>query len=412
MTATPRLVGAVGAGLVVLLAVVGQRALAGDSSPDLVLRTGNAAALHEGAPVYVNGQAAGSITSIDLDSGDAIVEIDLDDGFTPLHRDAAAVIRWKSVLGQRTVEIDPGTDGSGDLSSGAEVEVAVEQVDVDDVLAALDPKTRKNIKGLLTGLEDTLAPAEADLNATLKVSGPALTALGEIIEQVSQDGRALNQVITQLDALVTPLANRDDALTATITDLTGVADAVAEHQEALSTGLAELPATLQSADETLRAVEPAVAEARPLLQDLRPVSARLKSVSRQLAPVLVDLRPAISDLRPVLGELDELLGVTPDLLTNAHDVVPGLDSTVKALVPAVEFLRPYTPDLVGWLSNWASAFAYYDAGGHYASAVVRYGPQAFDENPGAPLSVSFDPAPPPGMAGRAPWTDANGSTMQ
>ena len=31
-----------------------------------------------------------------------------------------------------------------------------------------------------------------------------------------------------------------------------------------------------------------------------------------------------------------------------------------------EFLRPYTPEVVGWLSNWASFAGNYDSNGHYA----------------------------------------------
>ena len=30
------------------------------------------------------------------------------------------------------------------------------------------------------------------------------------------------------------------------------------------------------------------------------------------------------------------------------------------------FLRPYTPDIVAWLSKFGEATAYYDANGHYA----------------------------------------------
>lgn len=411
MSRFSRPVVALGGAFVLILALLGLRALIGDARPDLVLRAENAAAVTGGTPVYVNGESAGTVSSVRVEDGAALVEIDLDDPFEGLARDASAIIRWKSVLGQRVVEIDPG-DADADLPEGYELRVAEEQVDVDDVLAALDPQTRRDVRHLVQDLDATVTPAAEDLNATLGVSGPALTALGEILEQVSQDGRALEEVVTQLDDLVTPLAARDDSLSSAVGDLTSVAGAVAEQEEGLSEGLAQLPDTLLAADETFRAVEPAVAQAGPLLRDLRPVSRRLTSVSRQLAPVLVDLRPAIADLRPVLAEVDDLLGITPQLLDNANGVLPGLDTTVTALVPAVDFLRPYAPDLVGWLSNWASAFSYYDAAGHYASSVVRIGPQAFDENPGVPLTVSYDPAPPPGMAGRTPWTDANGSTMR
>ena len=35
-------------------------------------------------------------------------------------------------------------------------------------------------------------------------------------------------------------------------------------------------------------------------------------------------------------------------------------------MPVLEFLRPYTPDLVGWFRDFGQGAANYDANGHYA----------------------------------------------
>lgn len=400
------------AAVALVLGVLGIRSLGSAHGADLTLRMQDASGLQVGAPVYVNGQSNGSVSSIKLNGDQAFVGVQFKSGSPAIHQNAAAIVQWRSVLGMRVVNINPGTKSSPALASDSALHVQEEQVDVDDVLAALDPRTRAHLRGLVQGLNSTLAPVQSDLNRTVGVSGPALDQLGKIVTQIDSDGYALNHVVKQVDALVTPLADRHSALTRSVSNLTGFAGAVARHQNALSNGLSQLPSTIKSADKTFRAVPPAVKQASPLLRDLRPVAARLKPVSRELAPVLVDLRPTVANLRPVLGQLDNLLEVTPSLLRNSHAVLPGLSATLKALVPAVSFLRPYTPDLIGWLSNWASAFSYYDAQGHYASAVIRLGPQAFDDNPGIPGTVSFDPAPYPGTAGRTPWTDANGSTMR
>jgi phospholipid/cholesterol/gamma-HCH transport system substrate-binding protein len=400
------LVGIVGVALIGALLLKG----GGDAAQgDLTLRMENAAALQEGSPAYVNGQRAGSVRSIAVEGGAAEVGLDLD-GRT-LHEGGQAWVRWQAVLGQRVVWI---TDGKGaEMEAGATMQVREEQVDVNDVLTALDAPTRQRLQSLLGGLDSTLTPVKQPLNGMLGTSGPALQAIGQIVEAVGQDGRSIRDLVTQLNAVMAPLALKNDSLTQSVTDLTDFADTVAAQESALSEGLRQLPETLDAADATFEAVGPAAAQARPLLRDLRPVSERLTSVSRKLAPVLVDLRPAIARLRPVLGHVDEVLDVTPSLLDNSAAVMPGMTATVDGLVPAIDFLRPYTPDAVGWLSNWGSAFSYYDAQGHYASAVVRMGAQAFDDNPGVQLpGVTMDPAPAPGIAGGTPWTDANGSPMR
>jgi phospholipid/cholesterol/gamma-HCH transport system substrate-binding protein len=78
----------------------------------------------------------------------------------------------------------------------------------------------------------------------------------------------------------------------------------------------------------------------------------------------------------------------------------------------LNFLRPYTPELQGFLSNWASAFSGYNANGHYARFLAQAGPASVDANPGImPPGVTSDPYPLPGANVGQPWTDAFGSSV-
>jgi len=134
-------------------------------------------------------------------------------------------------------------------------------------------------------------------------------------------------------------------------------------------------------------------------------------VAKNLKPVLQDLRPLVAELGPTLDSAKTLLSYTPGLLDQAHAVVPGATSAVSYLQPAFQFLRPYTPEAASFFALWGSAFANYDANGHYARI---FGPQvggtSFNNNPGiTPPGVRQDPYPLPGAAGNQPWADAFGS---
>ena len=41
--------------------------------------------------------------------------------------------------------------------------------------------------------------------------------------------------------------------------------------------------------------------------------------------------------------------------------------------PVIDFLRPYSPDLVGWFRDFGQAAANYDANGHYARVMPIFG---------------------------------------
>jgi phospholipid/cholesterol/gamma-HCH transport system substrate-binding protein len=46
--------------------------------------------------------------------------------------------------------------------------------------------------------------------------------------------------------------------------------------------------------------------------------------------------------------------------------VPRAVTALNASQPTIEFTRPYTPDLVGFLTKFGQVSSYYDANGHYA----------------------------------------------
>src|SRR5699024_7483511 len=48
--------------------------------------------------------------------------------------------------------------------------------------------------------------------------------------------------------------------------------------------------------------------------------------------------------------------------------------------PVIDFLRPYSPDLVGWFRDLGQSAANYDANGHYARVLPIFGAFAYKDN--------------------------------
>ena len=63
-----------------------------------------------------------------------------------------------------------------------------------------------------------------------------------------------------------------------------------------------------------------------------------------------------------------------------------------ALGPVIDFLRPYSPDLIGWFRDFGQSAANYDANGHYARVMPIVG--IFDFEEGADGSSTLVPVPP------------------
>jgi phospholipid/cholesterol/gamma-HCH transport system substrate-binding protein len=402
-----------GAAVFVVAALTGGFLLLGaDSGYKVRLVLPDAANLLSGSRVEIRGEQVGQITELSTKDGKAIVTAALDDvADVPLHAGTGVQVQWRGLLGERVVELMPAPASNPAIPSGGMIAGGTEQVELDQVLSALDPATRDHLKSVVDQLNTNLKARPEELRDTLRTAGPAVQQLGAVLRAVGQDGPAIKTLISNLQQVMSPLSDRKEQLSSTVGELSNAMDAMAREQGQIQQALAQLPSTLDAAQQTMDKVPDTVDATTPLLHDLQPATQQLTSVSENLSPLLTDLRPTIADLRPTLGAASSLLRQTPALLDNAHAVVPELTKTVTNLSPAVRFLRPYTPDLMGWISNWSGAFANYDALGHYFHGLVQVGPNAFDDNPGANAGLKGGPnsRPAPGMASGSGWVDANGS---
>lgn len=366
-----------------------------------------------GGNVMIAGEPAGKVTAIEARDGQAVVTVELDDAHAPLPSGTTARISWQSTLGARLVELVPGPKGNDALKDGALVVDAVERVDVDDVLAALDAPTRKKLQSLLGQLDGTLDGKEAELNATIQGAGPALEALGAILKAVGDDGPALKAMVTDLRAVTANLAANRGPVSDSVAQLQTLLETVATEQESLRATMKALPGTIDTATRTLRSAPGPIDDAREILRDLSPVIARLPKVARQLEPVLTRLPGVLNELQPTLANASALLDQTPALLNDLTDVGPQATSLLEEAGPMVTFLRPYTPELIGWLSNWVSVFMGHNASGNFGRALVTVSGSSVVGNPGVPVpGLQYKSRTAPGELVGQPWTDANGDDIQ
>lgn len=398
----------------VAVALVGAGVVKSGDSYDVRVALPSATNVVVGGPVLVNGFTAGKVGSVEVENGQAVLALELDHDFAPLHEGAQVVVAWKAVLSERQVEIIDGPSENVAIADGGVVPGEMPRpTEIDDVLNALDEPTRAKLTGFIENLDATLEGHEQDANDTLAASGPALRELGQLLQAMGTDGPAIRNLVTRMNDMLSVVAQRESSVQAVVSDLSSLTRQVAGERAGLSATLQRLPGTLDQATTTLGRVPAAVDQAEPLLRDLGPATAALGPVAANLRPVLRDLRPTAADLRPALAQLAELLGITPGLLDDTHGFLPQLGTTVKKSQQPLAFMRPYTPEMTAMLTNWGSAFSNYDSNGNFARIFFQQGPSSLDVNPGiVQPGVVNDPYPAPGAIVGQPWTDANGSELR
>lgn len=368
----------------------------------------------KGGIVTVNGFQAGAVTDIKAVNGQALLTLEVTSAYVPLHEGAVVTVPFKALLGERYVDIKDGPASNTTIpQDGTITGVMQSPVEVDQVFNSLDPPTLAHVRALVNDLDATVRGHESDINASVTAAGPALNAVGNVLNAVGTDGPAIRALVTRLNGLVGTLSDRQQDIRTIVTEFSRMSALAAQHEGELRQGLRQLPPTLRTARATLDKIPGTADKAVPLLEDAKAPTHTLISVARNLRPLFGELRPTLDDLAPTLSSLEKLLDNTPGLLNSAHDATPDLTDLVGYLDKPLSFLRPYTPEAIGWLSNWNSAFSSYDSNGKYFRVYVQGGPTTPTANPGLlPPGVSINPYPMPGQNGGTPWIDAYGSGIR
>jgi phospholipid/cholesterol/gamma-HCH transport system substrate-binding protein len=374
----------------------------------------NANNLFAGATVMRDGFKAGTVKKIEVVDGKAKATLKLNDGFAPLHDGVRAEVVWKGVLGERQVQLTDGPEKNAAVPSGALLtNVAAEPVELSDVMSSLNAPTRKKLNTLIANINATTSGHETDIRNSLITAGPAVEALGAVLSDLGTDGEAIRQILTQSNRTMGILAARQQSLAQIVADLSDMSSDVVKRRQELGETLDRLPGVIDQANTTLEQVPDAVDETVPLLKDLDPATKKLAKTSKHLKPVMQDLRPAVADLKPTLASLAELLQHTPAFMRAGKATFPDIDNALDNSQDAVRFLRPYTPELVGWMSNWGSAGGNYDANGHYARFHILEGAESVIPSPGLKgPGVTQNLTPKPGNPVGQPWEDAYGDDIR
>lgn len=281
----------------------------------------------QGQTVNVAGVPVGELSKVDLVDGRAVVTMKIRKKFTPIYKDATAVVRPKTGLNDMIIELSPGTRGKGTLptSSAIPVDQSLSNVNLDEFLAGLDGDTRNYLQLLIGSGGQALDRNGKALSNTLRRFEPTGSALRRITSKLAERRSNIATTITNFRKLSESLAGKDDDLVALVDSSEAVFRSFANQDTRLRETLRELPATLKTTNTNLAKVDELAGQLGPGLQRLRPAA-------RALGPSLKQTRPFLRKTTPVIEK---------QLRPFSRDALP----TIRTLRPAARDLAQITPDL-------------------------------------------------------------------
>jgi phospholipid/cholesterol/gamma-HCH transport system substrate-binding protein len=335
---------------------------------DAELSSAQAVTPGQGQTVNVAGVEVGEISDVRLEQGRAIVTLKLEEGSVPVYRDASVLLRPKTGLKDMVAELTPGTPEAGELPEDERIPIGqtLPDVNLDEILAALDGDTRAYLVMLLSGGAEGLRGNSAELANTIRRFEPLARDSRKISEQLATRRKNIQRVIHNFSLLSEALGDKDQTLGEFVENSNAVFASLADQDAALRATLQELPTALDATTDALTSVDEMASVLGPTLEDLRPAA-------RALGPALEETRPFLTTTTPVLKN-------------EIRPFVRTAREPVRQLQPAVKDLAAATPDLVSTfrvLNTLLDALAYNPPGERdegylfWASWVNHLGPAVF-----------------------------------
>jgi phospholipid/cholesterol/gamma-HCH transport system substrate-binding protein len=301
----------------------------------------------QGQTVQVAGVDVGDITKVDLVQGRAVVTMNIRRRYTPIYKNATALLRPKTGLNDMVIELDPGSKPAGQAPTGWTVPVnqTLPNVNFDEILSSLDADTRSYLQLLIGGAGEGLDGQGKALSASLKRFEPTARYLARVNGALAVRERNIRRSIHNFRLLSQAVGDKDDDLAALVDSSNRVFKAFAAQDANLRTALQELPGALNATNTTLakvdelgnvlgptlgalrpgaRALGPSLVQTRPFLTQTTPIiQNQLRPFARAALPVVKVLRPAAKDLSVVTPKLTTSVQILNYLLNELAYNPPG-----------------------------------------------------------------------------------------
>jgi virulence factor Mce-like protein len=390
LAASPVLVGAVTLLVTIVAVFLSYNANSGlpfVPTYDLKANLPNASQLVKGFEVRIGGARVGFISKIEPKKREdgstyAQVTMKLDKEIEPIPADSTLLVRPRSAIGLKYIELTPG-EGRAGLQPGSTIPVRQarpEVVELDDLFNMFDAKARVGSRNSLDGYGGGLAGRGRDINLAIQEFVPLLANLEPVARNLSSPKTRLDRFFRSLGRAaeeVAPVAEEQASLFVNLdTSFTALASIARPFlQETITEG----PISEEVAIRDFPLQRPFIENNTAFFRELRPGVAVLPSA----APVLADAFEIGTNVLPKTIPINEDLGDVFDTLADFSEdptVRAGIDQLTRlasSLKPTLNFIAPVqtTCNYATLLfRNAASLFSDGDSNGNWQRFIIISAP--------------------------------------
>ncbi len=295
------------------------------------------------ADVRIAGVSVGTVVSKSLDpqGNRTIATIQLDNQYAPIHADARAILREKTILGETYVELTPGSRSAPYLPDGGMLARANVQpaVQLDQIFDAFDPVTRRAFQAWQQQLAIAVRGNGANLNNAIGNLPPFAADATDVLRVLDVEHMAVVRLLQNGGTVFAALSQNQAALRNLITSAGATFATTAANSGDLAATFHVFPTFLNETKLTLAKLQEFAVNTNPLIDELHPVA-------ENLGPTLNAVQQVSPDLERLFVNLGPLVTASKTGFPALIDVLHGTAPLLAALGPFLEQLNP----ILDWLS--------------------------------------------------------------
>lgn len=294
----------------------------------------SAAGLDRESSVQIAGVEVGRVESIALKDGKALVRLRMAPN-VKLEKDAIAAIKTHGILGEKYVEIYPGTHGAATLAPGEQISRTERPTDIDKLLYQIG-MIADDIRGVTSSLNRVLAGQAGE------------ETINSILKNAKEFTKNLNQVIVSNEATLQTALENTSQLTGNLNKMVTRNDAkVSQVMDNLKTASQEMEKTFATLSDITGSVNRGEGTLGQLLKD--------KSTADKLNKTLSSLQEVTEKINEGRGSIGKLIN-DDETVRNLNEGLAG----INRYVTKAEQFRTFLSYRGEYLFEKSSAKSYLD----------------------------------------------------
>lgn len=315
--------------------------------------------LASNAQVTIAGVKVGHVASVALDRHTGLdrAVLEIDDRYAPRPAGTRAILRQKTLLGETYVALSAGNPHGAKLRDGATLPRAqvAPTVQLDQILSALDPKTRRSFEDWMRQGGVALSGRGQQFNAALAQLYPFATNVNSVLAVLNRQGAATRTLLHDGGQVFSALASSPADVQGFVRNTNALFAATAGRDAALAATIRSFPAFLRQARTTINRVGRFSQTTKPLVDELHPAVQRLSPALRSLNDLAPQLRTLMTDVAPLTAAANTGFPALRRFLTESVPFWAALRPYLGNLQPVIGYIDDYRRELAAFFANSTAA---------------------------------------------------------